>query len=108
MIEDIKPYPAYRDSGVPWLGEVPEHWVVRRCKYLLRERDVRSVDGTEQLLRVSQYTGVTKRRRTDGLDEPDTRAESLVGYGCNQSSARGLKSAGCNPLPDALWQEAGK
>ncbi len=21
-----KPYPAYKDSGVEWLGEVPEHW----------------------------------------------------------------------------------
>jgi len=27
-----KPYPAYRDSGVEWLGEVPEHWGVRRLK----------------------------------------------------------------------------
>ncbi|WP_459830718.1 restriction endonuclease subunit S, partial [Hydrogenophilus islandicus] len=25
-----KPYPAYKDSGVPWLGQVPEHWEVRR------------------------------------------------------------------------------
>ena len=23
-----KPYPAYKDSGVEWLGEVPEHWEV--------------------------------------------------------------------------------
>src|SRR5690554_6736865 len=22
----FKPYPAYKDSGVEWLGEVPEHW----------------------------------------------------------------------------------
>lgn len=80
MIDGLKPYPAMKDSGVPWLGEVPEHWAVRRFKYLLRERDVRSSSGSEQLLRVSQYTGVTERRRVDGGDEPDTRAESLVGY----------------------------
>jgi type I restriction enzyme, S subunit len=24
----LKPYPAYKDSGVPWLGAVPEHWEV--------------------------------------------------------------------------------
>jgi type I restriction enzyme S subunit len=24
----LKPYPAMKDSGVPWLGEVPEHWEV--------------------------------------------------------------------------------
>ena len=27
-----QPYPAYKDSGVDWLGEVPEHWEVRRLK----------------------------------------------------------------------------
>ncbi len=30
MIADLKPYPAMKDSGVPWLGEVPEHWEVQR------------------------------------------------------------------------------
>lgn len=73
-------YSAMKDSGVAWLGEVPEHWDVRRFKYLLRERDERSSTGTEQLLRVSQYTGVTERNRADGADEADTRATSLVGY----------------------------
>ncbi len=30
MIAGLKPYAAYKDSGVPWLGEVPAHWEVRR------------------------------------------------------------------------------
>ena len=30
MIHNLKPYPAYKDSGVDWLGEVPTHWEVRR------------------------------------------------------------------------------
>lgn len=32
-----KPYPAYKDSGVEWLGKVPEHWAVGRLKQLLVE-----------------------------------------------------------------------
>ncbi len=36
MITNLKPYPAMKDSGVPWLGEVPEHWEVRRGKALFR------------------------------------------------------------------------
>jgi len=32
MIDGLKPYPAYKDSGVPWLGEVPEHWEIERLK----------------------------------------------------------------------------
>ena len=82
MIAGLKPYSAYKDSGVAWLGKVPAHWDMRRLKYLLKERDTRSVDGGEQLLRVSQYTGVTQRDLTGNGGEPDTRAESLVGYKC--------------------------
>ena len=26
MVADLKTYPAMKDSCVPWLGEVPEHW----------------------------------------------------------------------------------
>ena len=29
MIDGLQPYPAMNDSGVPWLGAVPEHWEVR-------------------------------------------------------------------------------
>ncbi len=29
----FKPYPAYKDSGVEWLGEIPAHWEVKRLKY---------------------------------------------------------------------------
>ena len=81
MIE-LNPYFSYKPSGVEWLGDVPTHWEVRRLKYLLQERDTRSADGHEQLLRVSQYTGVTERKGEDGSDDPDTRAESLIGYKC--------------------------
>jgi type I restriction enzyme S subunit len=32
MITNLNPYPAYKPSGVPWLGEVPEHWEVNPVK----------------------------------------------------------------------------
>lgn len=30
-----KPYPAYRDSGVEWIGRVPEHWARASIKHIL-------------------------------------------------------------------------
>ena len=36
MITTLHPYPAYKDSGVPWLGKVPEHWEVMPVKRALR------------------------------------------------------------------------
>ena len=61
MNHGIKPYPAYKDSGVPWLGGVPEHWEVRPAKHFYREIDERSATGAQELLSVSHITGVTPR-----------------------------------------------
>ena len=30
MTDGLGPYPAYKDSGVPSLGQVPRHWKVNR------------------------------------------------------------------------------
>ena len=35
-VNGLRPYPAYRDSGVEWLGRVPEHWEARRLKGLAK------------------------------------------------------------------------
>ena len=32
MTRTMRPYPAYKLSGVPWLGGVPEHWSVGAVK----------------------------------------------------------------------------
>ena len=40
-----RPYPAYRDSGVGWLGEVPKHWYTNRIKTLARPGYKTFVDG---------------------------------------------------------------
>jgi len=34
-----KPYPKYKDSGVEWLGEIPEGWVPQKLKYGLWGND---------------------------------------------------------------------
>jgi len=34
MLPRFKPYPAYRVSGVEWLGVIPAHWQVKRLKYV--------------------------------------------------------------------------
>lgn len=31
-----QPYPNYKESGIEWLGEVPEHWEIKKFKYLAK------------------------------------------------------------------------
>lgn len=73
-------YPAYKDSGEEWLGEIPEGWELIRFKYLFKEINERSDDGIGHLLSVSQYTGVTKK--SDKVVDGDllTTASTLEGY----------------------------
>src|SRR5262245_46317793 len=37
-LRKFKPYAAYKDSGVEWLGEIPAHWQVNRTKFAARLR----------------------------------------------------------------------
>lgn len=68
-----------KNSTLPVLDYIPYHWKEIRSKYLLEERDDRSSDGNEDLLSVSQYTGVTKKRKQISGSN-DSRASSLEGY----------------------------
>lgn len=61
----LDPKVMLRDSGVPWLGEIPAHWEIERARWLFRERDVRSTTGEEEMLTVSHLTGVTPRSEKD-------------------------------------------
>src|SRR5262245_32756305 len=58
MIADLKPYPGYKDSGLPWLGRIPAPWKLLRSKYLFREVDQRSITGDETRLSMSQKLGL--------------------------------------------------
>jgi type I restriction enzyme S subunit len=54
-------YPAYKDSGVEWLGKVPEHWLVDRLKYACKvfpsNVDKKSYEN-ETPVRLCNYTDV--------------------------------------------------
>lgn len=64
-----------------WLVNYPSHWEVLRIKNLFQEMDSRSETGSEELLSVSHYTGVTlKRESLENEDDHLSNAESLVGY----------------------------
>ena len=55
------PYPAYKPSGVEWLGEVPESWTVERIKYvfwLQRGRDLPITDFLEGQYPVCGSNGI--------------------------------------------------
>lgn len=61
VTKGLDPTVPMKDSGVEWIGEIPAHWKIQRGKALFKETEARSADGSEELLTVSQYTGITPR-----------------------------------------------
>ena len=71
---------SLKDSGVDWIGMIPEHWELRRFKSIFTECKSITQTGEENLLSVSEYYGVARRidKMEDG--EYESRANSLIGY----------------------------
>ena len=74
---DLRAYPEYKESGVEWLGEIPEHWAVNRLRTTVTgcQNGVwgEEADGVHDLLcvRVADFDRGRFRVR---MDEPTLRA----------------------------------
>lgn len=77
MIEGLRPYAEYKESGLPWLGSVPAHWITKRGKSYMTAIDHRSQAGNEELLTVSSARGVIPRNTAKVTM---FKAESYAGY----------------------------
>ena len=95
----FKPYPTYMDSGVEWLGAIPEHWEVKRLRTTVKSCQNGvwgdEADGLQDIacIRVADFDRVSYRAN---IEEPTLRSiESKV------ASARGLKQG------DLLLEKSG-
>lgn len=71
-------YESYKDSGVKWLGQIPSHWNTGKMREFFSERRQLSQDGSEMLLSVSEYSGISPSTNDNG--ENVSRSASLIGY----------------------------
>lgn len=65
-----------KDSNIDYINKMPSTWHLTRLKYILTERNQRSIDGKEMLLSVSQKKGVLPAYQV----KRSIKANSLVGY----------------------------
>ena len=77
MIEGLKPYAEYKESGQTWLGRVPAHWRTPRLKTVLREKEARSLDGAGLLLSLTRNRGLIARSE---MTNKIHSARTLAGY----------------------------
>ena len=76
-MERLKPYPAYRDSGIPWLGKIPKHWEVKRLKYFAPISEDK-LDGKPDNMTYLGLENVESKTGQLLLDAPVEEVDSVV------------------------------
>lgn len=73
----MKRYEAYKECNIPWIKQIPSHWMTTRAKFLYKkeQRPVREEDSVVTCFRDGMVT-LRKNRRTTGF----TEAISEFGY----------------------------
>ena len=65
VTKGLNPDAKMKDSGVEWIGKIPENWNMIRIKWLLDERKERSEKGMEEPLSMSQKYGLIPTKEMD-------------------------------------------
>ena len=74
---EFKQYPSYKNSGVEWLGDVPEHWNLKKFCYLFDENKKKNI-GLQETNVLSLSYGNIKEKNID--DNKGLLPESFETY----------------------------
>ncbi|MFM5482566.1 restriction endonuclease subunit S [Aeromonas veronii] len=75
-MQQLPRHAQYKESGLPWVGEIPAHWQTRRNRFLFREVDRRSKHGEETHLSMSQVHGLVPSK---DLGRKSLQSENYAG-----------------------------
>lgn len=66
-----KPYPTYKESGIEWIGQVPEHWELKPLKISVSHNDDVLPDCThpEELIRYVDISSVSYNEGISKVEE---------------------------------------
>ena len=68
--QQLDRYPAYRESGVDWLGEVPAHWEVKRLKHVCKINAKTLPENTPKELNID-YVDISSVSFEKGIEQSE-------------------------------------
>ena len=69
-----------KDSGVEWLGKIPNHWMIRRIKNLFQFRNEKNYEALEDVNLISLYTDKGVVQHSDLTETTGNKAVTAEGY----------------------------
>lgn len=102
MVGRYQPYLGYKDSGVEWLGELPEHWEVKRLGHFFEERREKVSDKDYPALSVTMQGVVPQLEHAAKTDTGDNRKLVLKNDFVINSRSDRKGSSGVSPLDGSV------
>lgn len=76
----LNPDVPMKDSGIEWIGKIPQHWEIKKIKYLFQLRDERNYLPLEQVNLISLYTDKGVLQHADIEETTGNKAQNADGY----------------------------
>lgn len=95
-------YPNYKASGFTWLGDVPEHWQLKRLGHYFDERRERASDTEFEPLSVTKLGIVPRLESAAKTQDGDNRKKVLAGDFVINSRSDRKGSSGLSPLDGSV------
>ena len=89
----MKKYDSYKDSGIEWIGEIPEHWEVKKIKQFTKVLTGSTPKTTEE----SYWNGDINWVTTDDLGKLDGM---YIFDSRRKISKEGFENSGTNIAPE--------
>lgn len=79
VTKGLNPNVRMKDSGIPWIGMIPEHWEVKRLRHFIKFVSVKG-HGEKPLLSVTREQGVIERNVESKEENHNFIPDDLSGY----------------------------
>ena len=80
VTKGLNPDVEMKDSGVEWIGEIPNHWSITRIKNLFELRNERNFKPLEEVNLISLYTEQGVIQHSDITETTGNKAVNADGY----------------------------
>ena len=79
MIDTMKPYPEYKESGLAWFKDIPAHWELLRLGHVLQERgELNRYNRVFKVLSVMRDRGVIPYEKKGNIG--NKKSEDITRY----------------------------
>lgn len=80
VTKGLNPAAKMKDSGIEWMGKIPEHWEVKKIKYIFQLREEKNYMPLEQVNLISLYTEKGVLQHSDIEETTGNKAQNADGY----------------------------